>query len=545
MDNPKTTRGVPLSESIVSFLVGGADRDDKIKRVQAALEGREGNFWRKQLGRWAAETVPVEFLVPEEHREWRPLIREAIQFVVLKLSAARLAPKIVEQLTLGPEVPGEVRLLQFIAKVPGLQKIGQVLARNRRVHPKLRRALVKLENSISDVSIDEIRSIIQSQLEAQIEAYSIHLAPKILSEASVSAVVSFTWRNPEKRRRERGVFKVLKPHIANCYAEDMRILTGLARYLARRRHLTSVRIQRLVETLIEIRLLLEHEVDFPREQATLASELAAYRALPGIRVPRLIPALSTAGITALTFERGKKITQVHALPAELRSNVAERLTQALLALPALSRERDAIFHADPHAGNLLYDRKNDEVVILDWALTERLTRRQRKNVMLLVLLMLLRDAEGMIKAVADLCPGAAGADRVQMDTIRAHVERLLDRLPLTQLPGPLDAMRLLDTIALDGMRFPAALLMYRKAAFTLEGVVQDIAGRPVRLDTLVTSHAAENWKDTITSLVRLLSPRDWIALDWSTVTFGTRVCTRALLRPWSWAAVPAAKPDAA
>jgi predicted unusual protein kinase regulating ubiquinone biosynthesis (AarF/ABC1/UbiB family) len=41
-----------------------------------------------------------------------------------------------------------------------------------------------------------------------------------------------------------------------------------------------------------------------------------------------------------------------------------------VAVPFFSREEDSTFHADPHAGNLLYDETNRELVILDWALAE-------------------------------------------------------------------------------------------------------------------------------------------------------------------------------
>src|SRR5690242_14083833 len=153
-------------------------------------------------------------------------------------------------------------LLRFIAKVPGLQKIGQVLARNSNLDPRLRRALIQLENGIADVTVDEIHGIIRKQLQSQIETYAINLKPAILSEASVSAVVGFSWRNPESGRRERGVFKVLKPHIPSCYAEDMKIIGQLAQHLARKHRAEGPRLGRLAETLTEIRLLLEREVDF-------------------------------------------------------------------------------------------------------------------------------------------------------------------------------------------------------------------------------------------------------------------------------------------
>jgi len=540
-----TAVNLPLQQSLYAFLMGNGSAEEKTAAVIAALEGPAGKFWRDELGKWAARMVPVELLVPEVHREWRPLVHESILFVVSKLSASRLAPKIVEQIQLGPEISAEVRLLRFIAKVPGLQKIGQILARNRHLHPLLRRALIKLENGISDVSIDEICSIIKGELQSQIEGYAIRVDSKILSEASVSAVVAFTWRNPVSGKRERGVFKVLKPHIPECYAEDMKILGQLARHLVRKHRTEGTRLGRLAETLTEIRLLLEREVDFPREQATLTNALGEYRGLSGVRIPQVIPLLSTATITALTFERGRKVTNIQTVPRNLRIGVADRLVKALLAVPALSRQQDSIFHADPHAGNLLYDRRTGELIILDWALTERLTGKQRKNVVLLVLMMILRDADGMERAIRDLCQVRVFEDQEQIRDIRRHIDRLLDTLPLTRLPGPMDAMRLLDAIALGGIRFPAALLMFRKASFTLEGVVEDVAGSRVRLDSVMASHTLTHWKDAITCLISLLSPRDWAALDWSALTLTSRLCSRAFLKPWLLLPGSTAEVDAA
>ena len=533
MEHPFKIGNVPLPQVLVPFLQGCKSTMEMVAAIQQTLEAAGGRVWREELGKWTVRMVPVELLVPEVHRHWRPLVREAMLFVVSKLSASRLAPKIVEQISLAPDTPPEVRLLRFIAKVPGLQKIGQVLARNRNLDPRLRRALIKLENGISDMSIDEVCAIINKELASQVKLYAIQLEPKILSEASVSAVVGFTWRNPGTQRRERGVFKVLKPHIPSCYSEDMNILRQLAQHLARKHRSEGMHLGGLAETLTEIRLLLEREVDFPREQVTLSTALSSYRSLRGIRVPRLIPLLSTAAITALTFERGKKVTDVHVRPAKLRAQVAERLAGALLAVPALARARDSIFHADPHAGNLLYDKVKNELVILDWALTESLTLEQRKNVLMLVLMMILRDADGILSAIERLRRHGV-YDRSAQRIIRARIDSLLDELPLNQWPGPMDAMRLLDDIALEGIRFPTALLMFRKASFTLEGVLEDIAGSVVRVDSVIARYALTHSAEAIASLYSLLSLRDLMALEWSALTFTTRVGMRALLRPLQW-----------
>jgi len=502
------------------------------KAIAGALESAAGPLLRVQAGEWIVRMVPVERLVPEVHLRWRPLVRDAMLFVVWQLSAARLAPKVVEQIELPPATPPEERLLRLIAKVPGLQKIGQVLARNRHLHPRLRRALSELENGISDVSAADVRQIVTRELGARVGAHSVELDGELLSEASVSAVLGFTWRNPESGRRERGVFKVLKPHIPGCYAEDMKILHELTRHLAHKHGKGDIRLAGLADTLTEIRLLLQHEVDFAREQATLAGELASYRSVRGVRVPRLIRPLCAPTITALTRERGVKVTAAFRRPSAPRAGVAERLAEALIAVPALAAEPVAVYHADPHAGNVLYDTRSRQLVILDWALTERLTREHRRNVLMLVLMHLLRDVDGVCRAVERLREHRKAGDEALRLAIRRLVERRLSERPWLQVPGAMDAVRLLDEIALEGVKFPAALLMFRKAAFTLEGVLEDIAGRAVRIDGVVARYAARRWAKTAGVLYSLLPARDWLALEWSALTFASRLCAGLWRRPW-------------
>ena len=126
------------------------------------------------------------------------------------------------------------------------------------------------------------------------------------------------------------------------------------------------------------RLMLQHELDFTREQATLVEARQAYRASIGIRVPRLIRPLSTSRITAMSEESGVKVTDAFRRSPLRRTRVAEKLVEAILAVPLFSRAQDAIFHADPHAGNLLYDEANRELIVLDWALAERLSLESRR-----------------------------------------------------------------------------------------------------------------------------------------------------------------------
>src|SRR5579863_8698286 len=138
---------------------------EKIRAIEDGLRSALGQSLRETMAQWIVdEIVPVDRLVPAAYIKWRPPVRDAMMFVVSRLSPARLAPKLLEQIELPVETSAEDRLLRLIAKVPGLQKLGQVIARNQHLRPALRKALAKLENGIRDVKPEDVRAIIQESL---------------------------------------------------------------------------------------------------------------------------------------------------------------------------------------------------------------------------------------------------------------------------------------------------------------------------------------------------------------------------------------------
>jgi ubiquinone biosynthesis protein len=470
----------PQLDPVISACTSDAPTEQRVRAVTAFLGTSQGRALRGDIGRWLTTVIAIENLVPGIYGDWRLLVQDSMAFVLSKLSARRLAAKLVEQFELPFDTTPERRLMRLIAKMPGIEKMGQVLARNRHLIPSLREALTELENGMSDVEWPAIRGIIEKQLGPRLEQYSVEVDSSILCEASVSAVVRFTWLNPDTREGERGVFKVLKPYVPPFFEEDMTLLQRLSAFLAKNRNY-GVGAAEIAETVADVRLLLEHELDFRREQATLVSAFNIYRLNPGIRVPRPIPQLCTPVITAMTEEQGVKVTSAcRRSPAE-RRRIAEKIVEALIAVPLLAREESVLLHADPHAGNLFYNEHTRELIILDWALTEQLTRQARRHLAMLVIMTILRDLAGVAGQIAALSVSARDSP-AQVRLIERSVRRFFEEFPPGQDPGALDAMQLLDTIAIEGVRFPASLAMFRKVLFTLDGVLHDVAGADVHMD---------------------------------------------------------------
>jgi ubiquinone biosynthesis protein len=514
-----------LRSAIAHLLPQGATKEDRISAIDGVLRSPAGQSLRDAMARWIVdEIVPVERLVPEAYVKWRPPVRDAMMFVVARLSPARLAPKLLEQFELPEKTSAEERLLRLIAKVPGLQKLGQVIARNQHLRPALRNALARLENGIRDVKPEDIRALIQRDLGPRIETYAVDIAPVILSEASVSAVVRFTWRNPASGKRERGVFKVLKPHIPEYFAEDMDYLQGLAQYFGDRHHNYGFPAGLIPDTFRKVRRLLRHEVDFVREQKTLVEAGNLYRSMSRVRVPELIQPLCTQGITALTEEHGIKVTNAAArLSASSRKKIAEQLIEALVAVPLLSAQKDAIFHGDPHAGNLLYNNRTSELTIIDWALRERLSREQRRHLALLFLMVSLRDPVGTCNEVLALTQQRIESTSPRGRMICRLVTRFLDDLPVGRLSSGVDAMLLLEHIALEGIKFPGPLVMLSKVMLTLDGLLADIGGGDIGVSLTIARHVAQHWISNRKEFRSPLETRDWITLQCSALLYTSRL----------------------
>jgi ubiquinone biosynthesis protein len=524
LNEPDLERFRP-EELQAAFFSAYPTSSERIGAIEAMLRSPTGPILRDRIGRWVIQRLPAEELVPDKYARWRPLVQDAMLFVFLHLSIERLAPKLVEQMELPSNTPTGARLLKLIARVPGLQKLGQVLARNRHLLPKLRRALMELENGISDMNAEQVRAIIVEELGQRLEANAVTIRPGIFFEASVSAVVRFTWRDSDTGRRERGVFKVMKPHIPACFAEDMRILAQLAKYVGSKTSEYGFAQRLLPETFSDVRRLLEHEVRFSREQATLVKASRIYGSMLRVRVPRVVPALCTSKITAMTEERGTKVTDAVArLPEWRRARVSELLIEAFLAAPIFSSDKEAMLHADPHAGNLLYDKRTGELVILDWALTEHVSLEERRHLALLFLFTALRDPGGIFDQIQALSRGGARRKGAQAKIIRGCVENFIAQLPLTRVPGAADALGLLEAIAMKGVRLPAPLIMLRKVLFTLDGVQHDIGDPEVSTISIVARLAVQRGFTGWKGLGSMLSLKDWLAVESSTLLYSSRVC---------------------
>ena len=109
----------------------------------------------------------------------------------------------------------------------------------------------------------------------------------------------------------------------------------------------------LTEMFQEIRKSMADEIRTEGEQQNLVRAGKYYESNPRILVPHLYP-FSTKQVTVMEFVRGEKISNAFAGDERQRAIMARRLSDVLTTDVIFSKQEEALFHGDPHAGNVFH-----------------------------------------------------------------------------------------------------------------------------------------------------------------------------------------------
>ncbi|MEM9409270.1 MAG: AarF/UbiB family protein [Acidobacteriota bacterium] len=432
-------------------------------------------------------------LLPGDTARFAPLVRAALVEFLERLPAEAQLQIVTRQAALPPTAPVALRLFALLHSSPTLHKLGQVVARDERLHDDLRVMLQRLESMPASASVDEIQKTVREELAAD-ERDSIALGNEILAEASVAAVLPFRWHLPRNETVD-GVFKVLKPGVAERLEAELILLPDLGEFLEAESRRLDLPTPDYSDAFEQVRSLLSREILLEVEQANLRQMAAELASLDDVEVPETL-SLSTPRMTAMTRLRGVKVTEGEA-DRSTRRRLAKTAAEALVVRPLLAPRGEATFHADPHAGNLM-QTDDGRLGILDWALTGSLQKSERVDISRLVIATLNLDAGRLARIVERLAD--APLDRA---AALLPIRTALGGLRLGDIPTLSSVFSMLDDVATEAsVRFGGNLILFRKSLHSVQGVLRDL-DPDFSLDAYVIQR-------TIEQALRDL-PRRWIS----------------------------------
>jgi predicted unusual protein kinase regulating ubiquinone biosynthesis (AarF/ABC1/UbiB family) len=229
------------------------------------------------------------------------------------------------------------------------------------VQERLQEKLAELRDSAPEVSFEDMRKVMESDLDEPLEDVFASLDEDAVAAASIGQV----YRARLHDGRDVAV-KVQYPGVAQAVRADLQNL-GLILRVAKR--IAPGMDSKAMAA--EIRERLGEELDYEHEAQQHRAFARAWRGHPFVRVPDVVTSLSHERVLVTEFVEGLRFDDVRELDQTERDRFGEIVFRFFFG----SLYRNGHFSGDPHPGNFLL-MDDGHVAFLDFGMTKRIERSQ-------------------------------------------------------------------------------------------------------------------------------------------------------------------------
>ena len=253
--------------------------------------------------------------------------------------------------------------------------------------------LSKLQDRVPAKPFSVVKKTLERELDCALEDVFASIEREPIAAASLAQV-----HEARLKSGERVAVKVQYPEIEGLVRSDLANLRVLFRTVG-----FMERDFDLMPLVDELATYVPRELNFVNEGHNAEKVARMFADRDDVGVPRIHWQLTSRRVLVMDFIDGIKITDVAGLRAAgLDTNqVAQRLAQAYCE-QILGH---GFFHADPHPGNILVQRRADgepRLVLLDFGLAKDLPPRFREGVVAFTAALVQGKAQGMAQALVDL-----------------------------------------------------------------------------------------------------------------------------------------------
>lgn len=251
-------------------------------------------------------------------------------------------------------------------------------------------AFARLQDDAPPMPSRLAMDIIAAELGRAPEQIFAEFDPQPLAAASIGQVHAATL--PDGRRV---AVKVQYPGVEEAIRADLKNTELLATFL--QLMLTVMPSLSRMDARAMAREISERigeEIDYRIEARNQQQFADAYRGHPFIRIPEVIPELSTRRVLTMDLVHGLRYAD--ALTAE--QTLRDRWGEAIFRFQWANLLSLGLFNADPHPGNYLFHPEDGSVTFLDFGCVKRFTTVQTAQLSELVQASLEGDANRLLRA---------------------------------------------------------------------------------------------------------------------------------------------------
>lgn len=282
--------------------------------------------------------------------------------------AAGNARKIFASAERRVEIDEEIRLKsatqvsERLGQMKGaLMKLGQMASYLDDGLPEpFRAALAQLQSNAPPMSADLAAEVIERELGSPPDRVFVEWDPDPIAAASIGQVHRAVVFDPTTGAERAVAVKVQYPGVDEAIDSDLRNADLLGFVL--QQGFSGLDPSEMVD---EVKMRIREELDYRREAANQKLFADYFRGHPFIRVPEVLPSLSTGRVLTTELVNGRRWADVVALDQSERDAIGEILFRFVFrSLYGMHK-----FNGDPHPGNYVF---NDDgtVTFLDFGLVK-------------------------------------------------------------------------------------------------------------------------------------------------------------------------------
>ena len=276
-------------------------------------------------------------------------------------------------------------------------KLGQLLSSRPDLLPDVYiEELGRLVDAVPPVPFAQIDAVIRADLGDDV---FVRIDPEPLATASIAQ----THRALTVNGLEV-VIKVRRPGVVEQVGLDLSVLKASAGLLAG--HSATAQLLQVEALVDELDAHLHQELDFVEEAHNTELIAGLIDGYDKLTVPRVIHPYVTERVLVLEWIDGRKIEADHGL----ESDVAAELARQFFSAYVLQVVVEGVYHADPHAGNVLLT-EDGRLALLDFGLLGRIDEDTRSGLSLLLLAIAQNRADDVADLIVSLSLTGADADQ--------------------------------------------------------------------------------------------------------------------------------------
>lgn len=334
------------------------------------------------------------FLFNQRHKSWNPNI-EQLREELLKKQAIEYRQKAI--------------------KLQGLMiKVGQFLSTRADMFPKaFLDELEGLIDKVPPIPSEKSLKVLEREWGGDIKGYLKSITEKPVASASIGEVYKATLHNGQKVAIKIQRYRI--DEIIHTDFKALRIVLWIAQ------HFTSLgkraNLKGLYKEMVQV---IGNELNYEKELENGQYFHKRYHGKNNILVPQFYEEYSTRKVLVMEWMDGAKVTDKHFI--EKHHLDRKKIAESLFEFFVEELIDCGVFHADPHPGNILVNKKG-QLIIIDFGMIGKIKKEDEHYLKTLLKGFMIKDYKLIIEQLELLGFFLPHADKRYMENmLRQYVE---------------------------------------------------------------------------------------------------------------------------